>query len=403
MNKVLEISSRKSKGGRRKIEIVLHKIHEEQSETNINGIHWSEENTKRNIESVSGIPICAEFTDDIKEVPLGHGYTSTERINGKDTPLFENSEVVGTIDHGEIRTLEVNDETIKALVGIGYVYDQRYPKFVSWVKENLALSKVDTSIEIMGLDENQNKITYDEEEPTEDYRTPKDYDYSGVAILSIKPADSDAIVLECAQAKNQDKEEKLNMTEKEIMDAVQKAIVETNSVKDDMNAKITKLNSQLDAKDAELTEKDVKISELNASIADMQKLLDDMKKDQETSWAEREVLEHELAKAKIAEKLGELNSALDEFSDTEKEVAKDDIEKLTSEINSAEKKEDLEKVTSEINSIKSKICMNIVETQKKAEADAKVAEQNSANENNTIDIFSEINSDNADDSDTNIF
>ena len=47
--------------------------------------------------------------------------------------------------------------------------------------------------------------------------------------------------------------------------------------------------------------------------------------------------------------------------------------------------------------------MNIVETQKKAEADGKVAEQNSANENNTIDIFSEINSDNADDSDTNIF
>ena len=401
MNKVLEISSRKSKGGRRKIEIVLHKIHEEQSETNINGIHWSEENTRRNIESVSGIPICAEFTDDTKEVPLGHGYTSTERIDGKDTPLFENSEVVGTIDHGEIKILEVNGETIKALVGVGYVYDQRYPKFVSWVKENLALSKVDTSIEIMGLDENQNKITYVEEEPTENYRTPKDYDYSGVAILSIKPADSDAIVLECAQAKNQDKEEKLNMTEKEIMDAVQKAIVETNSVKDDMNAKITELNSSIEAKDAEIKELNEK---LDAEKANNTKTVEDKESEINELTQKVSELEADLAKAKISEKLGELNSALDKFSDTEKEIAKDDIEKLTSEINSAEKKEDLEKVTSEINSIKSKICMNIVEAQKKAEADAKVAEQNSANKNETIDIFSEINSDNTDDdSDTNIF
>lgn len=401
MNKVLEISSRKSKGGRRKIEIVLHKIHEEQSETNINGIHWSEENTRRNIESVSGIPICAEFTDDTKEVPLGHGYTSTERIDGKDTALFENSEVVGTIDHGEIKILEVNGETIKALVGVGYVYDQRYPKFVSWVKENLALSKVDTSIEIMGLDENQNKITYVEEEPTENYRTPKDYDYSGVAILSIKPADSDAIVLECAQAKNQDKEEKLNMTEKEIMDAVQKAIVETNSVKDDMNAKITELNSSIEVKDAEIKELNEK---LDAEKANNTKTVEDKESEINELTQKVSELEADLAKAKISEKLGELNSALDEFSDTEKEIAKDDIEKLTSEINSAEKKEDLEKVTSEINSIKSKICMNIVEAQKKAEADAKVAEQNSANKNETIDIFSEMNSDNADDdSDTNIF
>ena len=401
MNKVLEISSRKSKGGRRKIEIVLHKIHEEQSETNINGIHWSEENTRRNIESVSGIPICAEFTDDTKEVPLGHGYTSTERIDGKDTPLFENSEVVGTIDHGEIKILEVNGETIKALVGVGYVYDQRYPKFVSWIKENLALSKVDTSIEIMGLDENQNKITYVEEEPTENYRTPKDYDYSGVAILSIKPADSDAIVLECAQAKNQDKEEKLNMTEKEIVDAVQKAIVETNSVKDDLNAKITELNSSIEAKDAEIKELNEK---LDAEKANNTKTVEDKESEINELTQKVSELEADLAKAKISEKLGELNSALDEFSDTEKEIAKDDIEKLTSEINSAEKKEDLEKVTSGINSIKSKICMNIVEVQKKAEADAKVAEQNSANKNETIDIFSEMNSDNTDDdSDTNIF
>ena len=51
----------------------------------------------------------------------------------------------------------------------------------------------------------------------------------------------------------------------------------------------------------------------------------------------------------------------------------------------------------------SKICRNIVENQKKAEADAKIAEQNEAKENETIDIFSEVNSDEEKDEDTNIF
>lgn len=49
------------------------------------------------------------------------------------------------------------------------------------------------------------------------------------------------------------------MTEKEIVDAVQKAIVETNSVKDDLNAKITELNSSIEAKDAEIKELNEKL------------------------------------------------------------------------------------------------------------------------------------------------
>ena len=92
--------------------------------------------------------------------------------------------------------------------------------------------------------------------------------------------------------------------------------------------------------------------------------LDKLNKDCETYWAEREILERELAKAKVAEKLGELNSALGEFNDEEKEIAKDDIEKLTTEINSAEKKEALDNVTSEINSIKSKICIDVYKRQR---------------------------------------
>ena len=61
---------------------------------------------------------------------------------------------------------------------------------------------------------------------------------------------------------------------------------------------------------------------------------------------------------------------------------------------------------SEINSIKSKICMSIVEKQKKAEADAKIAEQNSKKETvETEDIFSEMCTEvtTSDEEDLNIF
>jgi hypothetical protein len=206
MVKILEISNSTSKNGRRPIKIALHKIPSDVREVNRNGIHWSKTNTESNILSVNGIPICAEFNDDEKRVPLGHGYTSTERIEGKDTPLFENSVVVGTIQSGVVEDIEVDGETITALVGTGYLYDQRYPNFVQWVKENLALSQVDTSIEIMGKEENNNRIIYEGDECTDEYRIPQMYDYSGVCILSVLPADSSAIVLECASANKTQKE-----------------------------------------------------------------------------------------------------------------------------------------------------------------------------------------------------
>ena len=164
--------------------------------------------------------------------------------------------------------------------------------------------------------------------------------------------------------------------------------------------------TELAEKTSMIEEKDTKISELNASIADMQKLLDDMKKDQETTWAEMDILQKEIAKAKVAEKLGELDSALAEFSAEEKEVAKDDIEKLKSEISACEKKEELNSIDEKITAIKSEICMSIVAEQKKAAADAKIAEQNSARNDDVEDIFSEMCEDidaEEKEEDTNIF
>jgi len=389
MSKILELNRRANKGGRVPIKIALLKIHDDVTETNSNGIRWAEEYVLQNKDSAKMMPICAEFIDETKETPGGHGLTEiTLNEDGIQEPVFENSETVGVIEDTEIATVNIDGSDVKVLLGNGYLFSQRYPNFIKWVRKNVALDKVDTSIEIMGLDSNDNKIVYLEDSPTEKFRTPKEFVFSGTAILSITPSDENAIVVEVAQNKN--KEEEQSMTEQEIMQIVQKTITETNSVKSDMDVKVTELNTQI-------VEKDNVISELNASVTQLQTALDDLKKQHETYWAERDLLEQELVKAKVASKLGEMDATIGEFNSAEQELAKDDIAKLKANIEACEKKEDLENMTSEINSIKSKICMAIVEKQKKAEAESKTNEQNSAKETETIDIFAEVNSMNADD------
>lgn len=400
LGNILEISNHASKGGRVPIKIALLKIHEIQDETNKNGIHWKETYVKNAIDSVKLMPICASFIDEEKSTPLDHGLTG-EGIdeNGMREPLFENSETVGCFESANIEDVTINENTIKALVANGFLYNQRYPNFVNWVRKNHAFGNVDTSIEIMGLESNDNKIVYEETNPTEDFRTPKEFVFSGTSILSVSPADDDAIVLEIAQ-KQEKKEEFSKMDEKELKELIQTTISETNSKNDELTAQIAELNAQI-------AEKDNTISELNASVEQLQAAIDKMEADHRTYWEEREILEKELAKAKVAEKLAELDTALSEFNEKEKECASEEINKCKENICACKKKEELNNVSSEINQIVDMICRNIVAEQKKAEADAKIAEQNSVNEQkNTevIDIFSEVCSDDdSENEDVNIF
>lgn len=395
LNNILEISKRATKNGRVPIKIALLKIHDSEDDTNKNGLHWKREYIKNNMESAIGMPFCAEFADEEKEVPLGHGLTG-QIINpdGLPEPIFENSEVVGTCNEVSIETIKDADgKDIEALVGSGFLYNQRYPKFVKWVRKNYALGEVCTSIEIMGTPENENKIVFEEDEPTDEMRTPKIYSFSGCAILNISPADDDAIVLEVAQKKEKKEEKpKMEFTIDEMKNSIKEVISELNDKSKDYEAKISELNSTIETKDAEIAEKEGTISELNASVEKIKAALAKLEEDQKTWWDEKEVLVKELAKAKVAEKLGEVNEALEKYSDEEKEVAKDDIEKLTGDINACEKVEELNNVASEINSIINKINGAIVDAQKKAEADAKIAEQNTQKEEKieVEDIFSEM-------------
>lgn len=406
LGKILEISKQTSKGGRVPIKIALLKIHEDDKETNKNGLHWKEEYVLNAIDSVKLMPICASFCDETKSTPLDHGLTGEEIDNdGVREPLFENSETVGCFENASIENVTVNGNEIRALVANGFLYNQRYPAFVKWVRANYAQGTVDTSIELMGLDTNDNKIVYEEDNPTDEFRTPKEFVFSGSCILSVQPADADAIVLEIAQKQSQ-KEDK-TLDENKLKELIQSAVSEISNKNDELNTKIAELNTAISDKEAIIAEKDGKIVELNASIQQLQDALTKLKQEHDTYWAERELLEKELVKAKVAEKLSELDSALSEFNEDEKASASDDIKKLKENINSCEKKDDLKSVSAEINSIRSKICMDIVAKQKKAEQESKTAEQNSAREqknNEVIDIFSEMCSDTQDDDeDVNIF
>lgn len=397
MNKILEINKRVSKGGRKNIRMILLTIHKD-GEMNRNGITWNEEYVNKNLESIKGIPICATFLDEDKDSLFNHGYTETvESEDGKSEPLFLNSESVGVIEDAKIEDIEIDGETKRVLVGYGYIFCQRYPALCT----KLETSTVKSSIEIMGKDENDRKIIYDGGYK-EKGRVPMEYDFSATALLGVLEADENCYVLEVAE--NQNKEEKLNMEfTEEMKNSIKEVISEMNDKSQNYETKILELNSTIKTKDAEIAEKDERISELNASVEQIQAALTELEDSQKTWWEERDVLIKELAKAKVAEKIGEMNEALEKYSDEEKEVAKEDIEKLTNEINACEKVDELNKVTSEINSIVNKINSAIVDKQKKALEDAKIAEQNEAKGNDTIDIFSEVNSDNANDSDINIF
>lgn len=380
ISKILEISKRATRGGRVPIKIALLKIHDIETDTNANGLHWDRGYVEGAMSSASGIPICAEFCDETKTSPLSHGYTGSEIDDGTEEPLFENSEVVGVIESASIETVQNGENSFEALVGTGVLYNQRYPKFVKWVRENFASGTVGTSIEIMGTAENENKIVYHESEPTSAFRTPEEFVFSGTAILSVSAADENATVLEIAEKKN--KEEQGSMDDNELKTLIQTTIKESNDKTIELNEKISELNEQIIAKDNTITEQ-------NATIEQVQAALKQMEDERQTWWEEKNLLEQELAKLKVEKRLAELNAMLGEYTEDERNYA-------TSEINAF--KED--PLNGDIESIKSKICVGIVGAQK---SQAKVTEQNARTASNTEDIFSDMYTEKNSGGEVNIF
>lgn len=384
MNKCFELSSKKYKNGRRKFTAVLYKLQPPESvidgvgtQYNKNGLTFLEEYSSAQLDSIKDMSVTVSFLDEERTQILDHGFTEMNTKDG--LPTFDNATTVGHFTKGYIDDVEINGEMVRCVLGDGFLDEMRYHAFIEKLDEDLANGdSIEGSIEIY-RDEDHETIVY-ANGYRDKGRIPQYFIHSGWSMV-MNPADTNSQLLELNE--NQNKEEKNEMDENKIIEVIQKAITETNSVKADSEAKIAELNTQIEAKDAEIKElNEVKsvaeatATEKDGKIAELQ--------------AENEKLKEEVADFKKKE----LNSAFDEKLSVYTDEQKACVE---SEINSYKENP----MDGDADAIISKICVNIVAKQME---DAKVAEQNSAKEDDKVDIFSEVNSaEEEEDEDINIF
>ena len=145
---------------------------------------------------------------------------------------------------------------------------------------------------------------------------------------------------------------------------VKNVILETNSKNSEYEAKISEMNE-------EVAKKDQIISEMNATVEQLRQEVDKIEKERDESWEQTRLLREEIAKIQVAQKIAELDRALEDYSEEEQAYAKDDIEAF---------KKDPTKV--EIDSIVTKIKASVYDAIKQS----KSFEKNSFNE----DIYGEV-------------
>ena len=336
LNRFLEISQAANPNGRRNVKIVLHEIYPDATQWNGNGITYLEQYTRDNAESVKGMPLCAEFLDNEKDVPYGHGLTGSI----KNMPVFEDSVQVGSFEDWSIEDIEIDGKKRRCLCATGYINEGRYPKFVKWIEDKIDDGvTVHGSVEFVGTKENDGEIIYDGGWK-EQGRIPMVYDYSGYCILSVKPSDSAAILIELNQFKENKNTEVTDMNEEmrqaiselksDVISAINDAkTVEVNeqvasleSEVTELNKKVEELNTQVEAKDAEIVELNKKCEEAEAEVAKKDEELNSKIEELNATIAKQA---EELNELKKANKIAELNQALAGYTDEQKDFAKDEI------------------------------------------------------------------------------
>ncbi|KQU12150.1 hypothetical protein ASG46_06315 [Bacillus sp. Leaf49] len=361
---ILEINNSKKVNGRTYLKWVVLEIHENDTIFNKNGITWLEKYIKANLESIQGMPLCVEFIDYENSEPFGHGLTEIK----DGTPLFENSAVVGVTTNGYIDSIEVNGQQKRVLIGEGYIYNQRYPKFVQWLKSKMFDGDFpETSVEISAV-EGKTNIEY-EGGYKEEGRVPMIFDFTGDAILGVDPADDSAVLLEL-NSKN--KEDKILSKEKEaLVELNEKLKVDIES----LEAKVSELNELLTKKTNELNAAVQAVKDEKAKTEAKDEEVKKAKEDKEKADAEINSLK-EFKKSVTEETLKtELNQHLSRYTEEEKSVAKEKIELF-----STSPTEELKtQIVSEINSA---IAQSYISQRMK---------QTSNEINSVNDIYSEIN------------
>lgn len=387
--KAFEIFSKKNKNGRRKFKVILYKIFPDScvdekngvgTEYNKNGITWIRQYCEAALPSIAGMSLRCQFVDEDRTEIWGHG--ETDIIDGQ--PVFEDAVQIGTFTKGYIEDVETNEGVITACIGEGEIDAQCYHNFVEKLDSDIANGIYPSgSVEIMHTEQNSEivyKYGYKEKG-----RIPTEFIHSGYALLGIAPADDNAKLLEL---NNKNKEETNKMTVEEIKALIEQGINEVCNA----NVEIDKCKKECEEKvAAAVSEK----QEAIASADKIQKALDEVKaeleaKENECSqlYDEKRAIEKELAKARAAERIAALDTALNSFSEEEKKCVDDSVCSFKEKCEALDESViNEETATSEINSIVSKIWENIGKTSK-AEAERVLAEQNSIVSN--TDIFGEI-------------
>lgn len=331
----LEISQATNPNGRRKVKLALHEIYPDRTQWNRNGITYLEQYTRDNADSVKGMPLCAEFLDDDKDIPYGHGLTG----HIKSMPVFENSVQVGVCEDWSIEDIEIEGETHRCLCATGYINEGRYPKFVKWIEDQVANGEtLRGSVEFVGTKDNDGEIIYDGGWK-EEGRVPMVYDYSGYCILSVKPSDPSAILIELNQFKNNLEDVEMNEEMRKAFSDLQSEVIsafkdtrkievnnEINSLESqiaELNSKIAELNAQIEEKDKEIEELNRKCDEANAEVTKKEEEVNSKVEELNSAIAEKDA---ELNEMKKANRVAELNQALSSFTDEEKTYAKDEID-----------------------------------------------------------------------------
>lgn len=371
---IFEISSESKIVGRRPIKVILHEIFPDDTQWQENGISWNEEYVKLNLHSVVGMSLTVEFLTEDRSVPYGHGMTEIRLEDN--LPLFEDATMVGHFDKAYIDDVEIDGEVKRVLIAEGTLDEMRYPKFVAWLREHMAERTVKGSVEIVGKAEHDGHIVYSGGWK-EQGRVPQFYDYSGYAILSVKPADEAAIVMELNNKKS-DKEDS-DMDEKmknDLMAVISGAMSETNSKWDQywaqVNAKeaeITQLQADIKAKEAEIAQLRADFEKENAARILAEEGLTEANNAKEAAEASLSEANAKIAQLEGEAAKAELNAALASYSEEQRAVAKEEIEAFNANPGSVE-----------INAIVGKICTEMVRVSREKQ----VAETNAKD---VIDVF----------------
>lgn len=316
------------KAGRTHIKMSALTIHQ-RGQWNRRGMTWLRENVENNLESIIGAPFVVCFLDNNKTIPSGHGTLSYDE-NGNCE--FLDSDTVGSIQKAWIENVDIDGVNSEKLVCSGYLYNQRYPKFVKWLKEEVSKgTHVKGSVEANGKGDSK-QIIYEDGGNGKDEngewitgRVPVIFDFTGVAILLpdvVTEADSGSEVIELNTLINSQS---------------------TDIESDDINE-----NKKEDTDMAEAV-KDNGIVELNEKIVAQVEELNELKNKLSTTEAELNSCKEELASAK--EKEVELNELLVE-ANKNLEAQKAQVTELNTEIEPLRQmKADVEKAKaqSEIN------------------------------------------------------